>query len=607
MGIFNQLSPDLQEVDVIVVGGGTAGCIVASRLSDADQNLSVLVVEGGQNNYNLPEVVHPILFMSHLAPTSKATLFYQAGQEEKVGNRQLVVPAGGILGGGSSINMNMYSRAQRSDFDAWNMPGWSADEIIPYLKKLETYHGPGSKDTHGSNGPVQISGGTYRALKSENNFIEAAKKVGLSEVEDLQNLDPNNGVGAQRAVRFISPDGRRQDTAHAYLHPRLRDGQHPNLHVLVESQVIRVITNEKKNAVGVEYRPNPKFQSDTTVRSVRARRMVILSSGAMGTPSVLERSGIGSPEILKRAGIPVVSDLPGVGNNYQDHHVLPYPYRTNLAPDETADAIVYGGLSVEELVKNKDPRVGWNAQDITSQIRPTEADVAQLGPEFQEAWERDFKAKPDKPLAIMALVSGFAANPTGVPLGQYVSVTAFTVYPYSRGHVHITSPRVDDPVDFRTGFFADPHDLDVKKHIWLYKKQREILRRTEMYRGEVASAHPPFARDSKAACIELSDGPLADMQDIEYTPADDAIIEKWLRENVATTWHSLGTCKMAPLEQGGVVDASLSVYGVKGLKVADLSIPPGNVAANTANTACVIGERAADIFIAELGNGGKSM
>ncbi|KAF3057112.1 Alcohol oxidase [Daldinia childiae] len=606
MGILNQLTPELEEVDVIVVGGmaniilgGTAGCIVASRLSDADRDLSVLVIESGQNNYNVPTIIHPILFMGNLAPTSTATLFYQAGKEEKVGNRQLVVPAGGILGGGSSINFMMYSRAQRSDFDSWNMPGWSADEMIPYLKKLETYHGPGSKDTHGEDGPVQISGGTYRAITSENNFIEAAAKIGWPEIEDFQNLDSINGT--QRAARFISPDGKRQDSAHAYLHPRLQDGKHPNLNVLVESQVIRVIIDDNRNAIGVEYRPNPKFQNDTSVRSIRARKMVIISSGTMGTPSILERSGIGSPEILNRVGIPVISDLPGVGNNYQDHHLLAYPYRTSLAPEETADAIIRGTLSVEELVKTKDPRAGWNAQDVTCKIRPTDAEVAELGPEFQTAWERDFKAKPDKPLALMALVSGFSGDPSSVPVGQYTSLTAFTVYPYSRGHVHITGISVDDPVDFKTGFFTDAHDIDIKKHIWIYKKQREILRRMDMYRGEVATAHPQFAPDSNAACTELSNNPLANVGLIEYNAEDNAVIEKWLRKNIGTTWHSLGTCKMAPIEAGGVVNENLSVYRVNRLKLVDLSIPPCNVAANTANTAFAIGEKAADIFIRELG------
>lgn len=190
---------------------------------------------------------------------------------------------------------------------------------------------------------------------------------------------------------------------------------------------------------------------------------------------------------------------------------------------------------------------------------------------------------------------------TGEPC---VSTTVFTVYPFSRGHIHITGPAVSDPVDFETGFFADSGQLDVKKHMWMYKKQREVIRRMECYRGEIPACHPPFAAESGAACVRLTDGPLpAGAPDIEYSAEDDAVLERWLRENVGTTWHSLGTCKMLPRDEMGVVNPNLGVYGVRNLKIADLSIAPRNVAANTNNTALAIGEKAADIFIKELGLG----
>ena len=180
-------------------------------------------------------------------------------------------------------------------------------------------------------------------------------------------------------------------------------------------------------------------------------------------------------------------------------------------------------------------------------------------------------------------------------------MTAFSVYPFSRGHIHITGSKLDDPVDFETGFFADEGQIDIKKHMWMYKKQREVIRRMPSYRGEMAQCHPPFAAGSSAACIELANSSLTfDAPDIEYSAEDDVVLEKWLRENVSTTWHSLGTCKMLPRDQSGVVDASLNVYGVENLKIADLSIAPRNVAANTNNTALAIGEKAADIFINEL-------
>lgn len=189
-----------------------------------------------------------------------------------------------------------------------------------------------------------------------------------------------------------------------------------------------------------------------------------------------------------------------------------------------------------------------------------------------------------------------------MPVGQYVTVGTYTAYPYSRGHMHITGPEVSDTLDFDVGFFSDENDIDLKKQMWAYKKQREIMRRTKMYRGELAVGHPKFAAGSKAACIEI-DSPLseADVKDIEYSAEDDAAIEQWLRENIGTTWHSLGTAKMAPREQMGVVKPNLDVYGVENLKVVDLSIPPENVGANTNNTALVIGEKAADIIMRELG------
>jgi choline dehydrogenase-like flavoprotein len=179
-------------------------------------------------------------------------------------------------------------------------------------------------------------------------------------------------------------------------------------------------------------------------------------------------------------------------------------------------------------------------------------------------------------------------------------MTIFSVYPYSRGHLHITGPNIGDRLDFETGFLTDANGIDLKKHMWAYKKQREIARRMQTYRGEFAPGHPPFPASSKAACVETQ-GPLVDVQDIEYTAEDDAILEKWLRENVSTTWHSVGTCKMAPRDKKGVVDNRLRVYGVEALRIADLSILPFNVAANTNNTALAVGEKAADIFIEDLG------
>lgn len=275
--------------------------------------------------------------------------------------------------------------------------------------QLETYHGPGNKEDHGSDGPIHVSSGTFRAMTSENDFMAAAGRLGYPDIEDLQNLDNNNGF--QRWQRYISPEGKRQDTAHKYLHPKLEDSsKNSNLHVVVEAKVLRVLIDDSKRAIGVEYTPNPDFQAASIMtqhpkQTVKARKLVIVSCGACGTPPVLERSGLGDPKILKRAGVPVIVDLPGVGHDYQDHQLALLPYRTNLAPHETIDGILSGRADAADLIAKKDKILGWNSIDVCAKIRPTDAEVKALGPEFQAAWDRDFKNATDRPLMHIGLVS----------------------------------------------------------------------------------------------------------------------------------------------------------------------------------------------------------
>jgi alcohol oxidase len=418
----------------------------------------------------------------------------------------------------------------------------------------------------------------------------------------LQDLDANNGI--QRWQRYVGPDGRRQDTAHRYLHPLLDDGKHSNLHVLVESKVVRVLFDESKRAVGVEYTADPEFQPEIgltqhRLKTVKARALVVVTCGACGTPPVMERSGLGDSKILTRAGVRVVEELQGVGKDYQDHHLVLSAYKTSLEPSQTLDEILSGHVNAAELMKNNDKKLGWNGIDIAAKIRPTEEEVTALGPEFRKAWDQDFKDTPNRPLMLCGVVAGYLGDPSSVPAGQYMTAGTYTAYPYSRGHIHITGPNLDDPLDFDIGFFNDAHDIDLKKQIWAYKKQREIMRRMNCFRGELASGHPKFPEGSPAALTDTS-SPSTNVKDLKYSKEDDEAIEQFVRERVETVWHSMGTCKMAIREQDGVVDTSLNVHGVTGLKIADMSIPPTNVAANTNNTALTIGEKAADIILAEL-------
>ncbi|KAH9896164.1 alcohol oxidase-like protein [Xylariomycetidae sp. FL2044] len=598
MPLYKELPDGIDAVDVIVAGGGTAGCIIASRLSDADPGMSILVIESGSDNVDNPHVAVPALFLLNLMPGSTTVKFYETRKSPFISDRQLIVPTADVLGGGSSVNMLTYSRAQRCDLDSWDVPGWTSDDLIPYMKKLETYHGPGSKDQHGSDGPIQVSGGTFRSSAAETSFIKAIQLLGWPEVEDLSNLETNNG--AQPTQRYISPDGKRQDTASRYLHPRLQDGKHPNLHVVVESRVKNVLLDGMR-ATGVVYETGQKSETKSA-RRVIANKMVVLCCGTIGSPAILERSGIGDPDVLANAGIknPLVN-LQGVGAGYEDHHEVSYAYYSSLTPRETLDGLANGTYNIEEMVGHNDPFLGWNCTGVTCKLRPSDSDVSALGPDFESMWKKEFEDNPDKPLSIITQVLAHPTNAMGVPLGQYMGASTITLYPFSRGYLHITGPDLDDPIDFDTGFLADAGDLDIKKSRWAYKQQREIIRRMDSFRGEMADYHPRFPDSSRARCTTV-DMPLPeDVANIEYSEEDDAVIDQWIREHVSTTWHSLGTCKMAPREKQGVVDASLGVHGVEALKIADMSIVPKNVGANTANTAMVNGEKAADIFMRELG------
>ncbi|KAK0652390.1 GMC oxidoreductase-domain-containing protein [Cercophora newfieldiana] len=605
MPLYNTLPQDLGEVDVIIAGGGSAGCIVAGRLAAADTTLHVLLVEGGRDNYNVPSVVHAALGPQNLLPENKMAIFYKTVREDQLAGREMVVPSGGVLGGGSSINVGLYTRAQRSDYDAWDMPGWSAEELWPYLKKLETYHGDGKPEHHGFEGPVHISDGGFRPHKLVNDILEAAQAMGYPEINDLQDLESNNGFS--RWLRTVSPEGRRQDSAHTFIHPLLRDGKHPNLHVLVEHQVVRVLFDDEKRASGVELVINRTHQerSKQVKQVVKARKMVVVSAGALGSPSILERSGVGKPEVLAGAGVQLVADVPGVGHDYQDHNLIMTPYLASLEPEDTCDDIFSGRITVEQALKDGNKKLGWNGTDIASKIRPKDEDIAAMGPKFQAAWDRDFKDNPNKPLMFTGCFAGsFGGSPTYGP-GEFITVADFTMYPYSRGHMHITGPDVDDPLDFRLNFFSDEDDTDIKQLMWGYKNSREIMRRSAFYRGEHAPHHPVFPPGSKAGLVKLDaplfEGDRSTVRNLEYSAEDDRVIEEHLRKVVVTTWHSLGTNKMAPLNKMGVVDKDLSVYGVERLKVVDLSIAPGNVGGNTNNTAMMIGEKGADIIAKELG------
>lgn len=404
--------------------------------------------------------------------------------------------------------------------------------------------------------------------------MKAVSLVGDREFDDLQDLKACGGWS--RWARFVSPDGWRQDTAHAYVHPLLQDNCHSNLHVLVETQVQRVIFDQNHHATGVEITPNPEFQITTPLSQpaptgfIRAKKQVMVSCGALGSPVLLERSGIGGAQLLNKIGVPVVSDLPGVGENLQDHHLVLYPYKTSLQPEETIDDVLSGRVSPEIAIQKDYRHRAWNAGDISSKLRPSNQEVDAIGGTFKEFWDRDYKSQIEKPLILCAIHNAFFGDHSLVPRGQYMTVATYSAYPYSRGSIHASGKTANLEPDLEPGFLR--HEFDINMLVWAYKKTREIMRRTNYYRGELPINHPEFPLGSNAGLITLEEPyggqSVHSLKNIEYTKQDDDAIVRHIKKHVSTTWHSLGTCAMKSVENGGVVDKTLNVHGVTGLKVA---------------------------------------
>jgi alcohol oxidase len=620
-----------QEVDVIVSGGGPAGCVVAGRLAYADPNLKVLLIEGGTNNKDDPWVYRPGIFprnMQRNGINDKATFYTDTVASPYLRGRQSIVPCANILGGGSSINFQMYTRASASDWDDFNSEGWGANDLLPLMKRLENYQKPTNNNTHGYDGPIAISnGGQTTALARD--FLRASDCVGVPYNEDIQDL--NTSHGAEIWAKYINRHtGRRSDAATAYVHS-VMDVQH-NLYLLTDARVSRVIFEGSK-AVGVAYVPSRNRAHAGEIREtiVRARKCVVLSSGTLGTPQILERSGVGSSDLLNRLNINVVSNLPGVGEQYQDHYTTLSIYRVSNESN-TVDDFLRGDKEVQnELFREwetcpEKARLSSNSIDAGFKIRPTEEELKEMGAEFNELWNKYFKDKPDKPVMFGSIVSGAYADHSLLPPGKYMTMFQYLEYPASRGKIHIASANPYKEPIFDSGFMNNKADFAPIR--WSYKKTREVARRMDAFRGELASHHPHFHPASPAAAKDIdietakqllphaltvgihmgtwhrpSQPYNADKlhEDIKYTEEDDRAIDDWIADHVETTWHSLGTCAMKPEKEGGVVDARLNVYGTQNLKVADLSICPDNLGTNTYSSALLVGEKAASLLCEELG------
>ncbi|PFH48754.1 GMC oxidoreductase [Amanita thiersii Skay4041] len=590
--------------DIIFAGGGAAACVTAGRLAAADPSLKILIIEAGPHIRDVPDHVQPALYFRNLARAADTFSLHLSQPSQSLGGRGVVVPSGRCLGGGSGINFIMYTRAAASDYDDWEAkyknPGWGSKDLIPLLKKAETYE-PGGP-THGSNGPIHVSFRPDRINVGEQ-FLEVASKYDKERTSAKDSNDFETCNVYAPWAQYVHPvTGRRSDTAHHYIYNQI-DGN-PNLVVLTRKKVVKVLF-EGNQAVGVEYIDDIQGRSKQTVTPsiAKASRLVVVSAGAFGSPAILERSGIGNPEILKKYDILQIVDLPGVGENYMDHNRLFLPYFVSDDAD-TLDTIFREGQSaiqslVDEWTKTGKGLLTHNSIDAGIKMRPNAEDLRVIGPEFEQRWNEYFANTPDKPVMWIGALGAYAGTNPDAPRRKMVTMGYYSEYPVSVGHAHITSATdLYSQLNFHAGFLDNPVDLGILR--WAYKKSREYIRRMKMYRGEYSEEHPQFSKGSKAG-TGPAEGPVdINAPDIVYSAEDDKIIDDFTRRNVETTWHSIGTCAMKPREKMGVVDPRLNVYGTKGLKVADCSITPSNVGANTYNTALAIGEKAAMIIAEDL-------
>lgn len=294
------------DYDYIIVGGGSAGCVLANRLTE-DAKVKVLLLEAGGRDTN-PWIHVPVGYVRTLDNPAVNWRFH-TDPEESSGNRPIPIPRGKVIGGSSSINGMLYVRGQRQDYDMWaqmGCRGWSFEDVLPYFRKSEDCERGGS-ELRGTGGPLRVSELTMRNPVC-NAFVEAAEQLGLPKNDDYNGWDQEGIFHSQVTLR----DGRRASTARAFLKPAM---SRPNLRVELGAHTRRVIV-EGRRAVGVEY------LVAGTVKQARAGREVILSAGAIGSPQILELSGIGQNERIRALGLDVVHDLPGVGENLQDHYII---------------------------------------------------------------------------------------------------------------------------------------------------------------------------------------------------------------------------------------------------------------------------------------------
>ncbi|MGE0384738.1 MAG: GMC family oxidoreductase [Gammaproteobacteria bacterium] len=525
-----------ERYDYIIAGAGSAGCVLANRLSE-DRSVRVLILEAG-GAANSPLISTPGGSIA-LMQNPKYDWSYETEPDPSIAGRQLRWSGGKALGGSSSINGMVYIRGLRRDYDEWvqefGCPGWGWNDVLPYFVKSETFNGPPSQ-AHGYNGPLQVSPQkSIHPLSAA--FIEACTQQGLPRLDDYCDW---NGDGA--FMNYATQrDGRRWSSAQGSLGAA---AGRPNLTVLTEALADRVLF-EGRRASGLRVR------HAGTTRDFHAAREVIVAAGALQSPGLLMRSGIGPGAQLSALGIAPVVDAPGVGRNLQDHCGVNISKLTNVSTYNSEMTPLRGLRALFAYLMFKDGPLSSAAVQGMAWLRSA--------PDL---------AEPDIHLNFLPYCIDFSITPPnfhkkpGVTLGTCVS------RPHSRGEIRLRS--------------ADPADKPIidHRHVGDERDLQALVRACHVMEAI-------YARPALAGAVVANNMPVR-------TPQDDREWEAYCRETAGMGFHPVGTCRMGSDAQS-VVDPQLRVRGVEALRVVDASVMPRLVSANTNACAIMIGEKAGDL------------
>jgi len=527
-----------ESYDTIIVGAGSAGCVLANRLS-ADPRRRVLLLEAGPRDTD--PWIHIPLGYGKLFNKPSVNWSYWSEPEPQLNGRKIFTPRGKVLGGSSSINGLVYTRGQPEDFDDWETPGWSFGELLPYFRKSED-QARGADALHGRGGPLAVSDQTERHELCDA-FIEAAVQAGHPRNPDF-NGEHQEGAGYQQ---LTARNGRRCSTATGFLHPVLH---RENLTVVTGALVARLVFDGRK-AVGVDY------LKDAASVAVKADREIILCGGAINTPQLLQLSGVGPAPLLREHGIAVVLDQPGVGEHLQDH------FQARIVLKCTRPITVNDDMQSLWRMARMGLRYAFLRKGPLSVSAGYAGGFWRTRPELK---------RPDVQTHFLT----FSLDRMGERLHPFSGFTASIcqLQPTSRGSVRIRSadPRV--PPAIRYNYLATEHDRCTM--LEGMRLLRRILDQPAM-RPYIAAEHMPGAQ------VQSDDEWLA-----------------YFRETGSTIYHPTCTAKMGT-GAGAVVDSHLRLKGIAGLRVVDASVMPAVVSGNTNAAVIAIAEKAADLIHSERG------